>query len=184
MNRFISRSILALAVAVAASSASASQTLEVNFELTAGCDINPIAPINLGTASINVGDQQGTTLIEVRCPNGLPYTVKVGGPTDTNFFNSNVPGLGAAHLLRQRIGPGIYDTAAGKGIPFSFDLRPNGSPAWLGFNQDAVELTRTGDGGFQAFDVRARFTQSEFDASGYTAPVGQYQARVTTTVTF
>lgn len=64
---------LSLALLAFTAPAAAAEVLEVNFEITNGCEIGPISPVEFGTANFIDNDIQVTASVDIRCTSGVEY---------------------------------------------------------------------------------------------------------------
>lgn len=184
MKLIINRSLLALGLVAAAGSASANN-LEVGMEILPGCQINPIAPINLGSVEFIDNTLSGNTTVQVRCGNGTPYQL--------TFDNGNA-GLFAGdysgnrfRLLRQEASPGVFNSGAFTGIAFSLRGGFMGGQTLLDRTEASFvaannAINATGSGEFQNHLITARVTPA--DQAGFQAPAGVYKAIVNAVLTF
>jgi spore coat protein U-like protein len=180
----IKRSLLALGLVAAAGSASAND-LEVGMEILPGCQINPIAPINLGSVEFIDNTLSGNTTVQVRCGNGTPYQLTFDNGTGDIFATTN--GGNRFRLLLRETSPGVFDTTAFQGIAFSLRGGLMGGQTLLDRNEAAFvaannAINATGSGAFQNHVITGRVTPA--DQTGFQAPGGVYKAIVNAVLTF
>lgn len=169
-------STLALALAGFSSASMANQPVDISMTITPGCQIDPIAPVSLGSVQYieNVITSGGT--FNIRCQVGQTFAWTFdNGDGDVNYDS-----LSGRRFLRKEVAPGIYED----GPKIAFQVLSDGGTRVLTAPNTGNNLSSsvTGNGTFtaQLFDVRVR----PQDQTAWWASPGTYKARLNLVVVF